>query len=34
MSNSKLKNASGWAPRWKSAREGLADAVKLLGPSA
>jgi nucleoside-diphosphate-sugar epimerase len=31
MSNGKLKAAAGWTPRWPSAREGLADAVRRLG---
>jgi len=30
MSNAKLKRASGWSPRWKSAREGLPAAVERL----
>ena len=30
MSNAKLKGASGWSPRWRSAREGLPAAVKQL----
>ncbi len=30
MSNAKLKAASGWAPRWRSAREGLPAAVRAL----
>jgi nucleoside-diphosphate-sugar epimerase len=30
MSNAKLKRASGWTPRWKSAREGLPNAVAML----
>jgi 2-alkyl-3-oxoalkanoate reductase len=30
MSNAKLKTASGWAPRWRSAREGLPAAVRAL----
>jgi nucleoside-diphosphate-sugar epimerase len=30
MSNAKLKRASGWSPRWKSAREGLPIAVEWL----
>ncbi len=30
MSNAKLKTASGWAPRWRSAREGLPAAVCAL----
>jgi nucleoside-diphosphate-sugar epimerase len=28
MSNAKLKRATGWSPRWKSAREGLADSLR------
>ncbi len=31
MSNAKLKRASGWTPRWRSAREGLRAAVRALG---
>jgi nucleoside-diphosphate-sugar epimerase len=31
MSNAKLKSASGWSPRWRSAREGLPAAVQALG---
>lgn len=31
MSNAKLVKATGWSPRWRSAREGLAAAVKALG---
>jgi nucleoside-diphosphate-sugar epimerase len=34
MSNATLKRASGWAPRWRSAREGLPKAVELLSPAA
>lgn len=30
MSNAKLKSASGWAPKWRSAREGLSAAVRAL----
>jgi nucleoside-diphosphate-sugar epimerase len=30
MSNEKLKRASGWAPAWKSARDGLPRAVEML----
>jgi nucleoside-diphosphate-sugar epimerase len=30
MTNSKLKRASGWAPKWKSARDGLPKAVEML----
>jgi len=30
MSNAKLKRASGWSPRWRSAREGLPAAVERL----
>jgi nucleoside-diphosphate-sugar epimerase len=30
MSNAKLKRASGWSPKWKSARDGLPAAVQLL----
>lgn len=30
MSNAKLKEASGWAPRWRSPREGLPAAVRAL----
>ena len=30
MSNSKLKAATDWSPRWPSAREGLRDAVEQL----
>src|SRR5262249_26690970 len=31
MSNGKLKHASGWSPKWKSARDGLPDAIRTLG---
>jgi nucleoside-diphosphate-sugar epimerase len=31
MSNAKLKAASGWAPRWANARDGLRAAVRELG---
>ena len=31
MSNGKLKAATGWSPRWPSAREGLREAVEGLG---
>ena len=34
MSNAKLKRATGWAPRWRSAREGLAAAVRALDAGA
>jgi nucleoside-diphosphate-sugar epimerase len=30
MSNTKLKSATGWRPRWRSAREGLPAAVRGL----
>lgn len=30
MSNAKLKAATGWKPRWRSAREGLPVAVRIL----
>jgi len=30
MSNRKLKSATGWTPRWPSAKEGLRDAVRAL----
>jgi nucleoside-diphosphate-sugar epimerase len=30
MSNAKLRGASGWAPRWPSARQGLREAVRGL----
>jgi nucleoside-diphosphate-sugar epimerase len=30
MSNRKLKSATGWTPRWRSAKEGLRDAVREL----
>jgi nucleoside-diphosphate-sugar epimerase len=33
MTNGKLKGASGWAPRWRSARAGLRAAVGALGTS-
>jgi nucleoside-diphosphate-sugar epimerase len=33
MTNAKLARASGWAPRWRSAREGLRDAVRGLVPA-
>jgi nucleoside-diphosphate-sugar epimerase len=32
MSNAKLKTASGWTPRWRSAREGLPAAARALEP--
>ncbi len=32
MSNAKLKAATGWSPKWPSAREGLAAAVRALAP--
>ncbi len=32
MSNAKLKAATGWSPRWPSAKEGLAAAVRALAP--
>ena len=31
MSNAKLKSATGWAPRWRSAREGIPAAIAKLG---
>jgi nucleoside-diphosphate-sugar epimerase len=31
MTNAKLREASGWAPRWRSAREGIPAAVEALG---
>jgi nucleoside-diphosphate-sugar epimerase len=31
MANAKLKGASGWVPRWGSAKEGLREAVRGLG---
>ncbi|MGZ3478910.1 MAG: NAD-dependent epimerase/dehydratase family protein [Myxococcaceae bacterium] len=31
MSNGKLKRASGWAPRWRSVREGIPEAARQLG---
>jgi nucleoside-diphosphate-sugar epimerase len=31
MTNAKLKRASGWTPRWRSAREGLRAAVRTVG---
>ena len=31
MSNAKLKSASGWAPRWRSVREGVPEAARQLG---
>ena len=31
MSNAKLKAATGWSPKWKSAREGLPAAIAKLG---
>ncbi len=34
MSNAKLRSASGWAPRWRSAREGIPAAVAALGSTA
>jgi nucleoside-diphosphate-sugar epimerase len=34
MSNAKLKSASGWSPKWKSAREGLPNAVEMLSFAA
>lgn len=33
MSNAKLKAATGWSPKWGSAREGLVAAVKGIGAS-
>lgn len=30
MSNAKFKRATGWSPRWSSAREGLSDAIRAL----
>jgi len=30
MSNRKLKSATGWTPRWPSAKDGLRDAVRAL----
>lgn len=30
MSNAKIKQATGWSPRWPSAREGLPHAARLL----
>jgi nucleoside-diphosphate-sugar epimerase len=30
MSNRKLRSATGWVPKWPSAREGLSDAVRAL----
>jgi nucleoside-diphosphate-sugar epimerase len=34
MSNAKLKRASGWEPRWPSARDGLPKAVAMLNDRA
>lgn len=34
MTNAKLKAASGWTPRWRSAREGLPPAVRALRDDA
>ena len=34
VTNAKLKGASGWAPRWPSARNGLREAVQALGRDA
>jgi nucleoside-diphosphate-sugar epimerase len=34
MSNGKFKNATGWTPRWRDARAGLADAVRVLRSGA
>ena len=34
VTNAKLKRASGWAPRWPSARDGLREAVRALGRDA
>jgi len=34
MSNAKLRQASGWSPTWKSAREGLPNAVAMLATAA
>ncbi len=31
LSNAKLRAASGWAPRWRSVREGLPEAIRQLG---
>ena len=31
MSNRKLKTATGWSPKYPSAREGLPEAVRALG---
>jgi nucleoside-diphosphate-sugar epimerase len=31
LSNAKLRAASGWAPRWRSVREGLPEAARQLG---
>jgi len=31
LSNARLRAASGWAPRWRSVREGLPEAVRQLG---
>jgi|tagenome__1003787_1003787.scaffolds.fasta_scaffold15610353_2 hypothetical protein len=31
MTNAKLKAASPWTPRWRSAREGLHAAIQALG---
>lgn len=33
MSNAKLKRATGWSPRWPSAREGLRAAIEQLSAS-
>lgn len=32
MSNAKVKSATAWAPKWRSAKEGLAAAVRELSP--
>ena len=34
LSNAKLRAATGWAPRWRSVREGLPEAVRQLGLAA
>jgi nucleoside-diphosphate-sugar epimerase len=34
MTNARLKNASGWTPRWRSVRDGLRVAVRALGSDA
>jgi nucleoside-diphosphate-sugar epimerase len=31
ISNARLKGASGWAPRWKSVREGIPEAARQIG---